>query len=224
MRISNIYKKFQIPPNLQLHMIRVASLALLIADSWKGGKLDLEVIVASCLLHDLGNILKFDFDNFPELLGGEQKNIEYWRKVKKDMQKKYGFDEDIATRKMIRKLSINDKVKFIVENWGFKNFKRIYESNNLEWKICVYSDHRISPNGIVSLEENLREKRKRYSLNKKNASHLSKDFEMLLQSAQKIEEFIANNWIQNLHKITNSDLAKLSEKISLFEMDYKEAT
>ena len=173
MKISKIYSLYQIPPNLQMHMYRVASLAKLISNSWKVQEPDTKLIVESCLLHDLGNIIKFDFENFPETLGDEQENIEVWKAVKEKMQTKYGKDEDVATTKMIEELNVNPKVKFIVNNWGFKNFKKIEASDNIEWKICVYSDHRISPDGIATLEQNLENKKKRYAFNRTNSSHLS---------------------------------------------------
>jgi hypothetical protein len=206
MEITEIYSKYQIPPNLQEHMFRVAGLARLIANSWKGPKIDVDVISDACLLHDLGNIIKFDFENFPELLGTEQKNIAHWKDVKKGMQSKYGLDEDVATVRMIEELEVRPEVKYIVENWGFKNFKRIDESENIEWKICVYADHRVSPNGIVTLEENLENKRKRYALSRSNASHLSQEAEGLLRAAKNIEDYISQNCSIKLYTITTTDI------------------
>ena len=75
MKIKDIYSKYNIPPNLQLHMFRVAAFADILCDNHKKVDFDKEIIIKSCLLHDLGNIIKFDFDNFPELLGAEEKNI-----------------------------------------------------------------------------------------------------------------------------------------------------
>jgi hypothetical protein len=206
MNITEIYNKYKIPPNLQLHMMRVAALADLISSNWTGSSIDREKIINACLLHDMGNILKFDFDNFPELLGDEIVRLEYWRDVKKEMAKKYGADEDLATMKIVKEIGVENDVEFIVENWGFKNFVRINNSDNIEWKIAVYSDHRISPGGVTSLEENLVNKQKRYSFSKKGSSHLSNEADNLLNAAKQIEIFIQKNCRIDLQKIHSSDL------------------
>lgn len=214
MDISAIYTKFQIPPNLQEHMFRVAALAKLIYDNWTGkDDLDKETILHACLLHDMGNIIKFDFDNFPELLGKEVKNLEHWKQVKEAMILKYGEDEDKASVKICKEIGANKDVLFLVENWGFKNFTRIAESNNWEWKIAVYSDHRISPQGIVSLKENLKNKQKRYKLSRPNASHISDQAEELYNSATIIEKEIQENISIQIDSITNIQIENIIKQI-----------
>jgi hypothetical protein len=95
---------------------------------------------------------------------------------------------------------------FIVRNWGFKNFTKIDESDNWNWKIAVYADHRISPTGIVSLRQNLENKQKRYKLSRPNASHVSSEAEDLFESAVNIEDGIAVRINHNLQVITNVDI------------------
>lgn len=214
MKISEIYTKYQIPPNLQEHMYRVTALAKLICDNWTGeDKLDVDVILQACLLHDMGNIIKFDFDNFPQLLGEEQKNIEYWKKVKREMIKRYGEDEDMATVQICKELRVQENVLFLIENWGFKNFTRIAESDNWEWKIAVYADHRISPQGVVSLKQNLENKQKRYKLNRPNASHISDKSQNLYDSAIEVENDLQKNISVKLDSIKTEDLDKTSLQI-----------
>jgi len=214
MIIQEIYKKFNIPPNLQQHMLRVAAYAKLIINNFNNSNLiSSHIILNSCLLHDLGNIIKFDFDNFSELLGAEEKNIEYWKKVKTAMIYKYGNDEDIATVEMVNGLNVSPEVLFIVKNWGFKNFKRIAESDNWNWKIAVYSDHRISPIGVVTLQQNLENKQKRYKLSKQNASHLSEQANELFNSATQIEQEIMKNSLINLHTIDTIRVDNLTKEL-----------
>jgi len=91
--IQNIYDKFNILPNLRMHMIRVAGVANLICDNWHGNNLPNENwngkqlgrndIIATALVHDLGNIVKFIFS--PETAhyyGPEAARLEYWQRVK----------------------------------------------------------------------------------------------------------------------------------------------
>jgi hypothetical protein len=205
--IEFIYQKYEIPPNLQLHMKRVAALAKLIANNWQADEsINSEVIIDACLLHDLGNIIKFDFVNFPELLGAEIKNLEHWKAVKDRMISLYGSDEDLATVKIVRELNVSDEVLFIVENWGFRNFTRIAQSNNWNWKIAVYADHRISPSGIVTLKQNLENKQRRYSLSKTNASHISDQAEILFRSALEVEVEIQKRTKLDLQMVNNEML------------------
>ena len=55
MNIIDIYRKYHLPENLQMHMLRVASWSNLIIDNWKGQELDRNAIIRVCLLHDMGN-------------------------------------------------------------------------------------------------------------------------------------------------------------------------
>lgn len=45
MNSIEIYKKYHLPENLQMHMLRVAACANLIIDNWIGEKIDKEAII-----------------------------------------------------------------------------------------------------------------------------------------------------------------------------------
>lgn len=68
--ISQIYDRYQVLPALQLHMLRVAAVAQLICSSHHRA-LPTDHIISCCLLHDIGNILKFDLTYYPEFLEPE---------------------------------------------------------------------------------------------------------------------------------------------------------
>lgn len=59
MNILEIYNKYYLPENLQMHMLRVAACSNLIIDNWSGPEIDKEAIIRVCLLHDMGNIVKY---------------------------------------------------------------------------------------------------------------------------------------------------------------------
>jgi hypothetical protein len=219
MQIQEIYKKYELPPNLQQHMLRVAALAELIYQDFTDSKLiNKKTVITACLLHDLGNIIKFDFDNFPELLGAELKNLEHWRQVKAKLIQEYGPDEDVATIKMVKELGVSTEVLFLVENWGFKNFSRIAQSNNWNWKLAVYCDHRISPQGLVTLEENLANKQKRYRLSRPQASHNSDQAIDLFASALAIESELAQMTSRDLQDIKLPELDASAQKLLATEV------
>ena len=84
MNIIDIYHKYHLPENLQMHMLRVASCSNLIIDNWKGQELDRNAIIRVCLLHDMGNMVKI-----PE---NESKDKEFLT-VRKKYFDKYGTND-----------------------------------------------------------------------------------------------------------------------------------
>ena len=54
MNIIDIYNKYHLPENLQMHMLRVAACSNLIIDNWNGQTIDKESIIRVSLLHDMG--------------------------------------------------------------------------------------------------------------------------------------------------------------------------
>ncbi|MFW5703170.1 MAG: HD domain-containing protein, partial [Candidatus Dojkabacteria bacterium] len=116
MTIQQAYVKFQIMPSLQLHQLRVGAVAKLILEH-SPGKLERGEIITACLLHDMGNIIKFDLDLLPQFLLPEGKA--YWQGVKTDFIKKYGSDEHEATVKIAKELDVSDKTLVLMSNIGF---------------------------------------------------------------------------------------------------------
>lgn len=186
MLISEIYQKYQIMPQLQLHMQRVASVAWQICDN-SNTVVDVDNIISACLLHDMGNILKFKLELFPEFL--KPQGLEYWENVKSSFQKKYGTDEHDATNKIIKELNVSTRVFELVTNFGYANFQKVFETNDMPIKICTYSDHRVSPFGVRPLIEKIIEGNKRFRINKPG-KHDQKFFEKMEDFAQKTEEQI----------------------------------
>lgn len=210
MKIKEIYKIYLVPPNLQQHMLRVAGISKVIAENWRGATLDIETIITACLVHDIGNILKFDLENKAYFLGEEEKNLEYWKKVKLEMSQKYGPDEHDATATICGELRLDSKALWVVNNWGFGNFDKVLQSANLAYKICVYSDHRIGPFGVVDLKDRFSEQRKRYEEHKYKSSdtsaHLSERAEYLIDCAYRIEQQLQKNISKDLNSISDQEV------------------
>lgn len=161
-KISEVYSKYKIFPKLGEHMFRVAAVATQICDAqMKMGKaIDKEIVVGACLLHDMGNIIKFKFGD----IGGffVEENIEYWEDVKKEFVKKYGIDEHEATIEICNELKVNLAVINVIKNIGFNNSTRNLSERKLENMIATYADQRVNPYGIVSLEGRVDEGHKRF--------------------------------------------------------------
>lgn len=163
MTISEIYKEYKIIPSLQEHMYRVAAVASMICDNFDE-PVPKEDIVTVCLLHDMGNIIKFKMDVIPEFF--EPEGVEYWRGVKDEYIKKYGESEHDATVKIIGELGLSEKISSIAGKNRFSLICEHLSSTDMNIKIVHYADGRVNPFGIVSYEERMEEARKRYENHK----------------------------------------------------------
>ena len=84
MNILEIYNKYHLPENLQMHMLRVAACSNLIIDNWNGPDIDKQAIIRVCLLHDMGNMVKI-----PEDFSKDEEFI----KIRKEYFDKYGTND-----------------------------------------------------------------------------------------------------------------------------------
>lgn len=162
MTIQEIYQKYRIMPNLQLHMYRVAAVGLMIVENFDNpDELDAEAIAQALLLHDMGNILKFDLQYFPDFL--EPEGLEYWQSVKDEFEKEYGKNVHAATLDIAKEIGASSRVEELIDAVGFNHARRNLDSSDFSQKICAYADMRVAPHGVVSLEERLVDGRKRYA-------------------------------------------------------------
>jgi hypothetical protein len=146
-------------PILQIHQLRVAAGAKQLCDS-----LDVPVntdsIVQACLLHDMGNIIKFQLDYFPE--SNEPEGIAYWQGVQEEYFAKYGTDEHHATLEILKELNVSPYVYNLVDHIDAPRVQEVASDNDLGEKICIYMDNRVTPHGIVSILERNEEVKERY--------------------------------------------------------------
>jgi hypothetical protein len=155
MLILDIYKRFDIPPNLQEHMIRVYGIICFLEQHWIGEKLDWNNVKKMAILHDMGNIIKYNMDKYPNLLGKELVNIDYWKQVQQKIIQKYGSDDEEATRKMLTEIGLDKSIIETIFNKTFGNSVAIMNSPNWNLKLLYYADLRTLPSGVGSLEDRL---------------------------------------------------------------------
>ncbi len=156
------YEKYRIMPQLEKHQLRVAAVAHMIMKAFDASAvLHKDEVISACLLHDMGNILKFDLAYFPEFL--EPQGAAYWEVVKADFLKKYGSDEHDATLKIIDEIGVSARTKEYVDAIGFRNADEALRSDSFEKKICCYADQRVAPRSVVSLAERWEEGSRRYA-------------------------------------------------------------
>ena len=157
-------------PSLQLHMLRVAGVAQILMEYLQDSvALDEYSVLTACLLHDLGNITKFDFERFPQFF--EPEGTAYWRDVKQKVKAEYGESPRLATAAMCRELGIPEEVIQLIAAFDFSDARKNYEGNDWTRQICAYADMRVAPHGVVTLFERLNEAQQRYRTPGKNDTH-----------------------------------------------------
>lgn len=153
MNIIEIYNKYYLPENLQMHMLRVAACSNLIIDNWNGLEIDKESIIRVCLLHDMGNMVKI-----PE----EESKDEEFLKVRKKYFDKYGTNDHEINLEIGKQEGLTEKEITILDGKRSRKNEETLQSNSYERKICAYCDQRVAPNGVVGIKERLEDAKIRY--------------------------------------------------------------
>lgn len=197
MTIEKIYDRYKIPYNLRSHMYRVAGVGKVVCDHVNSINLNCERIVKTLLLHDMGNILKFDLDN-PLILEGQDKNqVDILKNVQQSFRGKYGDNCDDATIAILHEISVDSEIIALVKESHDTHIAQFMNHGHWEQKICYYSDMRVGPFGVLSLAQRFEDLKKRYP-----------------HSVKKIDR----NYIQCCHieellqEVTTIDIVSIDEK------------
>jgi hypothetical protein len=208
MNIRQIYRKFNIPPNLQEHMLRVASVVEFLQKHWIGkDKVNWKLTKNVALLHDLGNLVKPDLIKHPEVLDKERINISHWLNVRQKLIENYGTDDHEVTLKMLSEIGSDKSIVDIISKKGFANSVLIKNSSNWPLKILHYADLRTLPSTIGGLEERIADIRARMPKYTERS-----DFEDLVAACQEIEKQIRENLDVPVSEINNTSISKFVPK------------
>lgn len=214
MKVSQVYRKYKLPPNLVEHHYRVAGVALFITEHWRGGPLNQNLVKTVALLHDLGNLVKYDLrPQFAHLLADSENKLDYWISLQKKMIKKYGPKDSEATLGMAHDLRLNRKTLKTLADLVTQSAGKIIRGRGLELKVLLYADVRVSPYGVVSLSERLDEWRVRY---KDRADWQDKmgELEEHWRLCFDLEDTISQNLSVPVTAITNDLIKKYSETLA----------
>ena len=188
MNFAQVYQHYQIPSNLQQHQLRVAGIAYLIAKYWQAKpKIDPVLMARVGLVHDMGNILKFDLNPKVAKRYGLT-NLSKWQQVQHEFRRKYGNDEVETTFAICRELGLEQELAILQREHQIYNPPKIAQSPN-DWpvKIFLYADMRVSPQGVVSLEERLKDFFARYRFNRPEWFKAGQSIENQLQARTTID-------------------------------------
>lgn len=90
-------------------MLRVAGLGKIIADNLsKDIKIDQNILIKALLVHDMGNIVKFDFS--VKTIPISPSKIAELRDVKDNFVQKYGADAHVVTEKILNKIDVSNSI------------------------------------------------------------------------------------------------------------------
>lgn len=159
MTISDVYRQYRVPKVLQQHLWRVAGVAAVYLDGTTFD-IDRRTVLTACLLHDIANIIKFDLTKFPEFL--EPEGMAYWQTVQAEFIAQYGSEEKTAHLAVADELGVSEDVKRLMATVGFSEIEQTLATRHPDEMLCEYADIRVTPWGVVSLDERLEDLRLRY--------------------------------------------------------------
>jgi len=201
MRIQDLYKKYQIPPNLARHQLEVAAVGEWVTEHWNGPALDKEALQQVLLLHDMGNIVKFK----KPFLGEMADNAAYWVKVQKEFQEKYGTNAHDATEAILIEIGVSKKVLRIISEMGTIAMGSAKGEKSWEARIADFADTCVSPEGIVGFEKRVEDLIKRYGI-----ARGDKKVQMWRENKEKIQKYVSAD-------LSSEDLLKAYQRIPIME-------
>lgn len=216
MTIAQIYRKYHINQTLQQHMFNVAAVGLWVVDHWTEAQLDRNLIATSLLLHDIGNLVKFNLKKYADLLGEDRKDVKKWIKLQKKFIKKYGKNAHKAGDKILEELKIGPEVKKITSLLGPAGLLEVSKSHNWHYKIAYYADARVAPHGLVSLKERFDDLHKRYAHQSEwQAKATEERYKMCVNLEQQLQKHCSTILI----KLEAKDLEKHFAKLKVYQIN-----
>lgn len=181
MTVSQIYERYTIPINLQEHMLRVAAVGQIVCQGLKRVEFNQDRVLTVLLLHDMGNILKFKFERLELFAPEDQDRVEEMRQIQQEFRQKYGQTPDEATLAIMRELGVGEEAVDLCQRSHGERLEAIVAGSNWEEKICFYSDMRVGPFRVLSIEDRFSDLIERYPQNHER-------LEDQLGMAQKLED------------------------------------
>lgn len=206
------------PKNLQVHQLRVASVAKQICDAFGNENISIDThsVVTACLLHDMGNIIKFDLSYFPEFV--EPEGLDYWQNVKNQFIGKYGNNEHLATDAIAKEVGLSEKVLSMLELTGFSKVLQVLNDNSTEKKICNYADMRVGPFGILSIDQRAKDGEARHARKTSVTKNDRTDFGEVVKGLAKLEQQIFTNLKIKPGDINNQSIEKIIEELKNWQL------
>lgn len=209
MNIIEIYKKYHLPENLQMHMLRVAACSNLIIDNWNGQEIDKESIIRVSLLHDMGNIVKISED-----LSTDEEFI----RIRKKYLNKYGTNDYEINLEIGKQEGLTEKEIIILDGKRSRKNEETLKSDSYERKICAYCDQRVAPNGVVGIKERLEDAKIRYKSKPLSVWSNKEKANYLIECSLGIEKQIMEHCKLKPEDINDNSIKTYIEQLRKFEI------
>ena len=208
MKTIEIYNKYHLPKNLQMHMLRVSACTNLILDNWIGKPIDRKAITRVSLLHDMGNMVKI-----PE----EGQDREFI-KLRRKYFEKYGTNDHEINMLIGKNLGLNNKELEILDGKRSRKNEQTAKSDNYEIKICAYCDQRVAPDGVVSLKERLEDAKIRYKDRPLSVWSNEEKANQLIKLALEIEEQVMRYCKLKPEDINNQSIQTYIDRLKEYQI------
>ncbi len=142
-------------------MLTVAAVGKYLTDHWQGPEIDSQAIIITLLVHDLGNLVKFDLTEGAAVIEPEL-FTEEWRQRQQVMREKYGNKSHQATLGMIKEIGLSKKIQKLAVGVDANNICQIAK-DSLDQQICEYADLRVTPEGVTDMETRIADLHRRYA-------------------------------------------------------------
>lgn len=212
MNIIEIYNKYYIPENLQMHMLRVTACANLIIENYNGPKVDKEKIIRVCLLHDMGNIAKIHEDEVDDI---------NFKGIRRKYIEKYGEYDHPINLAIGKEVGLTNAELEILDGKRSRYNEKTLASDSYEIKICAYCDQRVAPDGVVSIKERLEDAKRRYKDVVFSVWSDEEKANRLIECSLGIEKQIFDNCSIRPEEINDKSIAKYIEELKQFDIEYK---
>ena len=209
MNIIDIYNKYHLPENLQMHMLRVAACSNLIIDNWNGPEIDKKSIIRVSLLHDMGNMVKI-----PEDFSKDEEFI----KIRKKYFYKYGANDHEINLEIGKQEGLTEKEIIILDGKRSRKNEETLKSDSYERKICAYCDQRVAPDGVVGIKERLEDAKVRYTDKTLSVWSNEEKADYLIECSLGIEKQIMENCKLNPDNINDSSIEIYIEQLKKYEI------
>lgn len=208
MNILEIYNKYHLPENLQMHMLRVTACTNLILDNWTGKPIDRKAITRVSLLHDMGNMVK---------IPKERQNREFIE-IRRKYFEEYGTNDHAINMVIGKKEGLTEKELEILDGKRSRKNEQTAKSDNYEIKICAYCDQRVAPDGVVSLKERLEDAKIRYKDKPLSVWSNEEKANQLIKLALKIEEQVMRYCKLKPEDINNQSIQIYIDRLKEYEI------
>lgn len=217
LKLKEIYQRYFIPDHLAKHMLEVAAVGQLITKSWQGPEIRSQLVTSTLLVHDIGNLVKFDLsDTKPGALNRNLSDIPKWQKIQRQLQERYSKNAETANVKIMQELGFPQTMVSLMQEHTFEALP--IQLNNQQWEhlICTYADLRIAPQGLVSITNRLQDLRERYR--KRDADWSQPEtYQQRLTSTLQTEAKLDELTQVSLPNITQKQLRQIVNQLTEYE-------